>query len=141
MKKLVLTGWQKLGILAFFLAVTVIGFMIKLPATFRHIDKELHAGFYFLAAAVLNLLFAGTSLVRHIVIFVSLYLCGMGIEAAQEYSNRFFHKRIHGRFDPEDLEWNLKGLIAFSVLWLVVVSAVALYRKLSLKNKIDASNS
>ncbi|HEY1023028.1 MAG TPA: hypothetical protein VGE06_11985 [Flavisolibacter sp.] len=138
MKKFVLAGWQKFTVLAFCFVITVIGFMIKLPAAFRHIDKELHAGFYFLAAAVLNLLFAGTSLLRHVVIFISLYVFGMGIEAAQEYSNRFFRKRIHGRFDPEDIQGNLTGLIAFSLLWFLVVAAVLLYRKMQLNKKIDA---
>lgn len=138
MQKLVLTGWQKFTVLAFCFAATVVGFMIKLPASFRHIDKELHAVFYFLAAAVLNLLFTGTSLLRHVVIFVTLYLFGVGIEAAQEYSNRFFRKRIHGRFDPEDIQGNLTGLIAFSLLWLLVVAGVLLYRKLEWNKKIDA---
>lgn len=130
MKKPALTGWQKMFVLFVFFAASVIGFMLKLPASFRHIDKELHAAFYFLAAAVLNFLFAGTNLLRHVVIFFSLYLFGMAIEAAQSYSNRFFQKRIHGRFDPEDLQWNLKGLIAFSVLWLLVVVLFGLYRKM-----------
>lgn len=138
MQKLVLTGWQKFSVLSFCFVLTLIGFMIKLPASFRHIDKELHAGFYFLAAAVLNLFFAGTNLIRHVVIFITLYLFGMAIEAAQEYSNRFFRKRIHGRFDLEDLQGNLTGLIAFSLLWFLVVAAIRISRKTGLNNKIDA---
>lgn len=129
-----LTKPQKVLFLLLFFAVVVFGFMLKLPSAFRHIDKELHAAFYFLAAAVLNLMFAGTKLIRHIIIFVSLYLFGAAIEAAQEYSNRFFRKRIHGRFDPEDLEWNLKGLLAFSILWLLFTMVILLYRKAQLKN-------
>ena len=105
--------------------------MIKLPSGFRHIDKELHAAFYFLAAAFLNILFAKTNLVRHALIFVFLYLFGMAIEYAQAYSNKFFRKRIHGRFDPEDVAANLNGLIAFSVLWLVVTLGILLFRKSS----------
>ncbi len=120
---------QKLLIVFFFFIVVVIGFMLKLPSAFRPIDKEMHAAFYFLAAAFLNFLFVGTKLVRHVLIFVVLYLFGAGIEAAQEYSNRFFRKRIHGRFDPEDLEWNLKGLVAFSVLWLLYCGIVFLYKQ------------
>jgi hypothetical protein len=54
-----------------------------------------------------------------VVIFFSLLLFGMAIEYAQGYSNRFFRSPIHGRFDPEDVQWNLIGLVAFSVLWLL----------------------
>ncbi len=128
-----LTVWQKVLIVFVCFAVAVIGFMIKLPSAFRHIDKELHATFYFLAAALLNILFAGTKLVRHVVIFVSLYLFGMAIEHGQAYSNRFFRRRIHGRFDPEDMEWNLKGLIVFSALWFLCTVVILAYRKATSK--------
>lgn len=134
MKRLALTARQKALVLLPCLALTVAGFMLKLPSSFRSVDKELHALFYFLAAAVLNVLFAGTSLLRHIILFVSLFVFGMAIEYAQEYSNRFFRKRIHGRFDPEDIQWNLKGLIAFSVVWFLFMAAVLLYRKSFSKN-------
>ncbi len=112
-------------------AVAIIGFMIKLPSGFRHIDKELHAAFYFLAAAFLNILFAKTNLIRHALIFGFLYLFGMAIEYAQSYSNKFFRKRIHGRFDPEDVAANLNGLIAFSALWLVITLVIMIFRKSS----------
>ena len=105
-------------------AVAIVGFMIKLPSGFRHIDKELHAIFYFLAAAFLNIMFANTKLLRHVLIFIVLYLFGLVIEYAQEYSNKFFRTRIHGRFDPEDIESNLKGLIAFSAIWVLYAVVV-----------------
>lgn len=110
-------------------AAAVAGFMLKLPSGFRHIDKELHTAFYFFAAAFLNVLFARTSLIRHAAIFAALALFGMAIEWAQAYSNRFFRSRIHGRFDPEDLQANLYGLIAFSALWLVVVLVILFSKK------------
>lgn len=100
------------------LIVSVLGFMIKLPRTFRHYDKELHAAFYFLAAGFLNILFTNGKFTRHILIFALLYLFSVSIEWAQEYSNKLLRKRIHGRFDPEDLKYNLRGLIAFSLLWI-----------------------
>jgi hypothetical protein len=134
--KINLTGGQRVLLLLVCFAVAVFGFMIKLPSGFRHIDKELHAAFYFLAAAFLNLLFAKTSLVRHAAIFIGLYLFGMGIEWGQAYSNRFFRKRIHGRFDPEDIQWNLKGLLAFSLLWLLCVGVLLIYRKATVKKKV-----
>ena len=127
--KINLTAWQKVLIAFVCFAIAIAGFMLKLPSPFRKIDKELHATFYFLAAALLNVLFAGTKLVKHAVIFISLYLFGMAIEFAQAYSNKFFRKRIHGRFDPEDVEWNLKGLVAFSVLWVLCTVVILISRR------------
>lgn len=132
--KLGLTVQQKILFAIMCFLVAIIGFMLKLPSGFRHIDKELHAIFYFLAAALLNVLFAGTKLIRHVIIFAGLYLFGMAIEYSQAYSNRFFSKRIHGRFDPEDIQWNLKGLIAFSVIWICCVGLILIYRKATIKN-------
>ncbi|HUC83375.1 MAG TPA: hypothetical protein VMR70_20860 [Flavisolibacter sp.] len=117
--KIPFTTGQRVFIVAILFAVAIVGFMLKLPSAFRQMDKELHAAFYFFAAAFLNIFFARKNLVRHVIIFVLLYLFGMAIEYSQEYSNQFFRKRIHGRFDPEDLQWNLYGLLAFSVLWLL----------------------
>lgn len=132
--KLGFTVQQKILFTIMCFSVAIIGFMLKLPSGFRHIDKELHAIFYFLAAALLNVLFAGTKLIRHVIIFAGLYLFGMAIEYSQAYSNRFFSKRIHGRFDPEDIQWNLKGLIAFSVIWICCVGLILIYRKATIKN-------
>lgn len=111
------------------MAAAIYGFMIKLPSGFRHIDKELHSLFYFLAAAFFNLLFVKKSFIKHVVVFVLLYLFGAGIELAQEYSNRFFRNRIHGRYDPEDVQANLTGLLAFSAVWCVVVLLLLLFKK------------
>jgi hypothetical protein len=113
--KINLTLWQKLLIASFCFAIAVVGFMLKLPSAFRRYDKELHTAFYFFAAAFLNLLFAR----RHVVIFIFLYLFGMCIEFSQEYSNKLLKAKIHGRYDPEDIQANLKGLIAFSIVWCV----------------------
>ena len=115
--------------------VAVLGFMIKLPSGFRHIDKELHATFYFFAAAFLNILFANTKLFRHTLIFVALYLFGMAIEYGQQYSNRFFRTRIHGRYDPEDLQSNLTGLLLFSLIWVLYTAVILLSRKATLKSQ------
>lgn len=130
-----LTTTHRLIITFVCFTAALIGFMVKLPATFRHIDKELHAVFYFLAAAFLNMLFAKRNLLYHTIIFIILYLFGMAIEYGQAYSNRFFTQRIHGRFDPEDLEWNLKGLVAFSVVWLVYAAVATIYKKTTVKSK------
>jgi len=117
-----------------------LGFMVKLPSHFRHYDKELHAAFYFLAAGFLNVLFTNGKLTRHILIFVSLYVFSISIEYAQEYSNKLFHVRIHGRYDPEDVKYNLRGLIAYSLLWISYRLAVTVYNRLTFKavtNKQD----
>lgn len=134
------TARQRIVVVVACFTVAVIGFMIKLPSGFRHIDKELHAAFYFLAAAFLNVLFAKKKLWRHVIIFVSLYVFGIAIEYAQAYSNKFFRKRIHGRFDPEDAQSNLTGLIAFSALWLLCMVIILLYNKAIVKNNKYNSN-
>src|SRR5690349_6173469 len=110
---------HKILIVLICFATAIVGFMIKLPSAFRHIDKQLHAAFYFGAAAFLNVLFAQTKLLRHVFIFVALYLFGMAIEYAQEYSNKFLHRRVHGRYDLEDIQSNLIGLLIFSFVWMV----------------------
>jgi hypothetical protein len=111
------------------LILSVIGFMMKLPSAFRHIDKELHAVFYFAAAGLLNILFVKKKLINHIVLFVLLYLFSISIEHAQEYSNKISHSRIHGRYDPEDVKYNLIGLVAFSIVWVLYVFAAFAFRK------------
>ena len=133
--KVLLTVWQRVLVVFICFAIAVIGFMIKLPSGFRHIDKELHATFYFLAAAFLNVLFAKSNLARHVLLFIALYVFGIAIEYGQAYSNKFFHRRIHGRFDPEDIQWNLKGLIAFSLLWLIYTTVILIYNKATLKTR------
>jgi hypothetical protein len=124
-----LNNWKKVLLILFVISLSAIGFMIKLPPGFRQIDKELHAAFYFLAAAFINLLFANKNVIRHIAISVSLYCFGVAIEFAQEYSNKFFRKRIHGRFDIEDVQANLKGLVYFSIFWILLISILFVYNK------------
>lgn len=139
--KIGLTVQQKVIVALACFTIAIVGFMIKLPSGFRHIDKELHAAFYFSAAAMLNILFAGTKIIRHVLIFIALYLFGMVIEYAQAYSNRFFRTRIHGRFDPEDLQWNLKGLIAFSLLWLLCTLVILGYKRATVRENRHLTNS
>ena len=127
--KFIFSTWFRVLLVVFAFSIAVYGFMIKLPSGFRHIDKELHSAFYFAAAAFLNFIFLNRKLVWHIAIFAFLYLFGVTIELAQEYSNRLTHTRIHGRYDPEDVAANLKGLILFSAVWLVIVLLIAAFRK------------
>lgn len=127
----------KILVVIIFIIGATIGFMIKLPATFRHIDKEMHAAFYFLAAGFLNVLFTERKLSRHMMIFLTLFLFGVAIEYAQEYSNTVFHVRIHGRYDIEDIKSNSKGLIAYSMLWCIYVSFVFIYKKTTIKQTLS----
>ena len=117
--KLAFSNSTKLFLVMACCIFSIIGFMVKLPSGFRHFDKELHSLFYFLAAAFLNVLFTNKRIGIHILIFIILFLFGVSIEYAQEYSNKLLHTRIHGRFDIEDVQSNLKGLIAFSILWII----------------------
>lgn len=132
-----LNNWTKALLTGVCFVIAITGFMIKLPPVFQHYDKEMHALFYFCAAAFLNILFAGTKITRHIAIFIFLVLFGMAIEYAQEYSNKLLHKRIHGRYDVEDVQSNLKGLIAFSMVWIVYVALWSLYQKSKHKKVVN----
>jgi len=112
-----------------------------LPSKLSHVDKELHAIFYFLAAAFLNILFANKKIILHVSIFIFLFLFGVAIEFAQEYSNKIFHKRIHGRFDPADIRANLIGLILFSIFWTLYTVIMFFYKRVKFnKQKIIAND-
>ncbi len=134
--KLKLSKWAKLLLAVICFGIAIIGFMAKLPSGFRHIDKELHSLFYFIAAAFLNILFTNRKFYRHVLIFIVLYLFGVTIEYSQAYSNKFFQSRIHGRYDPEDVQSNLNGLIAFSVLWIIYIAISFIYRKSTSKEGV-----
>lgn len=103
-------------ILFFCLVCSLIGFMIKLPRVFRGNDRFLHTVFYFLAAGFIHILFPR----RLPVILICLVLFGVAIEYLQEYSNKLLRRRIHGRFDPEDIRANLWGLAAYLPFGVVV---------------------
>ena len=102
-------------IIVFFISIYC--FLIKLPVPFRKIDTQIHALFFFTAAAFVNILFLVKDIKSHLLIFGMLFLFSSLIEFAQEYSNTLVHKRIHGNFDPNDLKFNLLGLCLFSLLW------------------------
>ncbi len=135
--KVRITLWQKilLAIAAFVAAIA--GFMLKLPSFFSHSDKEMHSLFYLLAAAFLNILFAKRSLLVHAFIFGFLYAFGVIIEYAQQYSNTFLHKKIHGNADPEDMYANLQGLMAFSALWLCYMAVTFLWKAFTKKDAAE----
>jgi hypothetical protein len=110
----------KLSFIYTLFALSIIGFMVKLPRVFSHFDKELHSMFYFFAAGILNIFFSDWKLSRHIFIFLGLFMFGIAIELAQHYSNRFFHSRIHGHFDPEDVFFNFIGQSLFSFSFAIL---------------------
>lgn len=135
--KIILKTWHKIILTGIAFIAAVMCFMIRLPSTFSHMDKEMHSLFYFLAAAFLNILFAKRNLLVHAIIFAALYAFGVAIEYAQQYSNTFLHKKIHGNADPEDIHANLQGLIIFSVLWIAYVITVVVFRLLKPKPAAD----
>ncbi len=102
--------------------------MIRLPKVFYHFDKELHAIFYFSAALIISLLLSK----KWIHISVALILFGIIIELAQEYSNkisfRLIGKAIHGRFDIEDVKYNIIGLF-IGVLFFHLIRITANFKK------------
>ena len=120
--------WQKLLMTAVAFSIALYGFVLKLPAAFRGHDKELHMAFYFAAAAFLNILFAKRNILIHAFIFALLYCFGIAIEHAQVLSKKLWHIP-HGRYDPEDVRYNLRGLLLFSGVWVLCVSASYIFRR------------
>lgn len=110
---------SKIGLVVFLTTVSMIGFMIKLPRVLGHYDKLLHFSFYLAAAVILNYLFVKRNFLFHIIVAWLLFCGGVFIECAQELSNHFVTKRIHGNFDPEDIIFNTMGLMFYSFFWLV----------------------
>ena len=133
--KLRLSFFQKILLALAAFAVAIVGFIVKLPSVFSGHDKELHILFYFLAAAFLNILFAKRNIIIHAVIFGLLYGFGIAIEYAQQYSNTYLHKRIHGNADPEDVAANLQGLIYFSAVWIIIVAISYLWNMFKQEDK------
>jgi hypothetical protein len=121
-----LTFTQKITICIFCFGIALIGFMIKLPSIFRHHDKEMHLIFYFFSAAFLNVLFQK----RHFIIFLFLLFFGIFIELFQQFSNRFYTHRTHGKFDIDDVASNITGLILFSILWIGFKTILFQYSKI-----------
>ncbi len=109
---------SKTIIVLIYFAVAFCISMMRLPS-FVGNDKIAHLLFYFITAMFLNAIYDVKDTRGHFLIFVFLFCFGVGIEALQEYSNTFFHKRIHGNFDIHDVIFNLFGILLFSVMWFV----------------------
>ena len=111
--KTTLKTWHKIALTVAAFVAAVICFMIRLPSTFSHMDKEMHSLFYFSCCCI----------PEHIICQKKpCYTCGhirgalcfgVAIEYAQQYSNTLLHKKIHGNADPEDMQANLQGLVIF----------------------------
>lgn len=107
------------GLIIILISISIIGFMVKLPAVFRHHDRELHFLFYLLTALFLYLNFGKSRLINYVIIFILLLIFGIGIEAMQELSNQIVNKKIHGNFDPLDVLFNVFGLFVATLFWAV----------------------
>jgi ABC-type iron transport system FetAB permease component len=112
---------SEIGLIMTLLTLSFIGFIIKLPSVFRHHDSELHFLFYLLTAIFFYFIFGKNRMSNHIVIFFLLLIFGIGIEVMQELSNHLLPKKIHGKFDPKDVFYNLLGLVAATVFWGVSI--------------------
>jgi len=125
-----LSNRTKYLIVTFLFGISCYGFLIKLPVSLRNFDTELHAIYFFIAAAFLNILFRVNKLDTHFLIFGMLFLFSALIEFTQEYSNELLNKKIHGKFDPVDLKYNLIGLTVFTMFWLMYYLIFNIYKKL-----------
>jgi VanZ family protein len=99
--------------------ISIVGFMVKLPKIFHHFDKELHMMFYFSATMIIAFFFPK----RLMISSMGLALFGIIIEFAQEFSNkisiRIIGKAIHGRFDIEDVKYNMIGIFCGLIIFLI----------------------
>ena len=99
--------------------ISIVGFMVKLPKIFHHFDKELHMMFYFSATMIIAFFFPK----RWIISSMGLALFGIIIEFAQEFSNKIsiliIGKAIHGRFDIEDVKYNMIGVFCGLIIFLI----------------------
>jgi len=112
---------SKTTIAILLILISTFGFMLKLPSVFRDFDTELHFLFYFCASLGLSLLWKKEKFIFHILISIVLFTFGVAIEIAQDLSNLFFTKKIHGNFDPIDIIYNTLGLIFASAFWLAYI--------------------
>ena len=126
---------SEIGLLMTLITLSFIGFIIKLPSVFRHHDSELHFLFYLLTAIFFYFLFGKNKMSNHIVIFFLLLIFGIGIEVMQELSNHLLPKKIHGKFDPKDVFYNLLGLIAATLFWGVSLLVKKIINTIENENK------
>lgn len=103
----------------FILFFVTVGFMIKLPRIFNSYDKILHFLFYFYSISLISLIYVKNRMMPFLVLVFTMAAFGLVIEIFQEYSNRFFAKRIHGDFDIEDVKYNCMGLMLYSSIWFI----------------------
>jgi hypothetical protein len=108
--------------------IIIIGFMIKLPKSLHRFDKELHLAFYFFSMLFIWWTWSKWSFKKNILSGIALSGFGFFIEAFQQYSNRFFKKRIHGDFDWEDILANTSGILLFLFCWLSIKALLCLIR-------------
>jgi ABC-type iron transport system FetAB permease component len=125
----------EIGLIMTLITLSFIGFIIKLPSVFRHHDSELHFLFYLLTAIFFYFIFGKNRMSNHIVIFFLLLIFGIGIEVMQELSNHLLPKKIHGKFDPKDVFYNLLGLIAATLFWGVSLLVKNMINTIENENK------
>lgn len=116
--------------------IIFVGFMIKLPKPFVRYDKELHLAFYFLLMFFLFFQWSKWSFKKTVLSGLMSSGFGFFIEKSQAFSNRFFTRKIHGRFDWDDILANTTGILLFFVVWLAL--KMIRYVLTTIKNKNQA---
>lgn len=106
------------SLITIFILIAFVGFMVKLPKIFGNYDKQLHFLFYFYASFMVCYFYANYKIINFLIIISCLIFFGFFIEYSQEYSNRFFRKRIHGSFDIQDIKYNVMGISLYSSIWI-----------------------
>ena len=100
-----------------FAIISYTGFMLKLPSIFAGYDKELHYAFYFFASACLSVVLYKKSSFAYLIAISILLMFGVFIEFTQEISNDLIGRKIHGKFDIEDIQYNFFGVITYMFFW------------------------
>ena len=132
MKETISTSTLGKVTVAIIILIIITGFMIKLPRSFRNYDKELHTLFYFYVSFGFNLIYAKDRGFYFLLGVFGLIAFGVGIELAQEASNQFFRKKIHGNFDIKDIQYNLLGIGLYSTIFI----AHYIYNKVNINTLI-----
>jgi hypothetical protein len=107
-------------LITLFLVCSFALFMIKLPSFLHHYDKACHFLFYFVVYLILVFTLKIKTFYQFIITIILLILFSVFIEYAQEFSNSLFRKRIHGKFDIQDIKYNIYGLVSsFGTVYII----------------------
>ena len=135
--KTTLKTWHKIALTVAAFVAAVICFMIRLPSTFSHMDKEMHSLFYFLAAAFLNILFAKKETLLYMRSYSrrSMFLCRYRIRTA--VFKYFIAKKSMAMPTPKTCRPTSRVLLFFLYCGSLYVIVAAVFRLLKPKSAND----